>query len=149
MHYKTEPFKLQHLHRLKPRPEQQDDYDFIKTNDASLNYFQARGLTLLNGENTVAILALIDLGFGSYMPLLLTSSEAIKHKLTLVKFMYEYFEKYVGPEVRRIEALIDVDDKTALRFVKFFGFDIIGIKHCSSRTGGDQIIVERLVRKPW
>ena len=149
MPYKRERFNLKHFTYFEPRKEQECDFFYVKNDRTHLEYFRLRGVTLLHNAKTIAVLSFVDAGFGTYIPLLLVSKHAIKHKVALVKFIYEYFEKYIDSGVRRIEALIDAEDPTALRFVKLFGFDIIGIKHCSSIKGGDQIIVERLVRKPW
>lgn len=149
MHYKFEKCTEEHVMSIDPRAEQLDDVLFIRRHPSLVKRFTDEAMTLVCDGSPIAIIAITPLGFGSYMPIMITSRLAIKYKLSVVKCIYEYFERYVPIDVKRVEALVNVSDTTALRFVKLFGFDIIGIKHCSSRTGEDQIIVERMIRKSW
>ena len=61
--------------------------------------------------------------------------------------LYDYAKKFVGNDVRRLEAYVSATDEKANRLVKFFGFEPIGFRRQAGADGGDQVIYERLWRK--
>lgn len=137
--------------KIEVRPELQKELDLLKSKkELRAVYFNYSPFFALKDEadtSVIMIYGMISNGFGTYTPMLLPSASLDKHKLLVIKCIYDYVQKYVGNDIRRFEASCDVTDKTAIRFAKWFGFETIGIRRDATCSGSDQLILERLFRK--
>lgn len=145
-----ENLKKEHFDKIKVRPELQKELEAIRQSQALMNVYlkQGRFLTLFNSDSEIVMIyGMINSGFGTYIPMVLPGSILDKHKFSVVRCIYKYVDTYVGPDVRRFEVTVTVGDDTALKFAKWFGCEIAGLRRQSSCTGEDQLILERLFRK--
>ena len=149
MPYKITRFKVEHFSMIDPRPEAKPEVDFLIKNEKFHTLYTTQMVTntLWYDDKPLLIFGMINDGLGTYTALAIADKDLKKHKFAAIKSIYKYYDEYVMSDVRRIEAFINLDDLTALRFAKWFGFAIIGIRHQASFSGHDQAIVERLQRK--
>ena len=149
MPYKITRFKPEHLELIEVRDEQKADIEFIRTNPAYKAMYTTEMITntLWYNDTPIFIYGFHNSGIGTYVPMVIAHKELRKHKFATIKAVYKYYDEYVMNDLRRFEAYVNLDDFTALRFAKWFGFAIIGIRHQASIGGCDQAILERLQRK--
>ena len=148
MHYSVRKFHLSHFDTFNVRDVQKPELKFLKENPKFQEQWErtAPMFTLFYKEEPVLIYGMLNSGLGTYYPMAFASKGLDKHKFAVVRCLYDYIEKFVGDDLRRLEADVAVNDKTAQKFIEFFGFEPIGIKRQSTVDGRDQIIYERLGR---
>lgn len=149
MPYKITRFKAEHFDLIEPRKEALPEVEYMRKNEKYKELYTTQMVTntLWHNDKPVLIYGMVNDGMGTYTVLAIASHDAIKHKFAIVKAIYKYYDDYVMSDLRRMEAFVNLDDLTALRFAKWFGFAIIGIRHQASFSGHDQAILERLQRK--
>lgn len=149
MRYRVVKFKEEHFNTFDVRDEQRADLECLLAHpewkrlwEGSLPMF-----TLFADDKPIMIYGMAASGIGTYFPQAFVGKGIYKHVRAVVRCMYDYVEKFVGDDVRRLEAAVAVDDKQAQRFVEFFGFEPIGYRRQATIEGKDQILYERLGRK--
>lgn len=149
MPYKITRFKPEHLELIEPREELKKEVDFIIQNKDYIKLYTNEMVsnTLWYDDIPLMVYGFHNNGIGTYTVFVISHKDLSKHKFAAIKAIYKYYEEYVMSDVRRLEAYVNLDDSTALRFAKWFGFAIIGIRHKASYGGYDQAILERLQRK--
>lgn len=149
MPYKITRFKPEHLDLIEPREELKADMDYVRSHPEYTQMYTTEMITntLWYNDTPILIYGLHNGGFGTYTVFVIAHKDLHKHKFATVKAIYKYYDEYVMNDLRRFEAYVNLDDLTALRFAKWFGFAIIGIRHQASVSGHDQAILERLQRK--
>ena len=146
MSYSVTKFKISDWYDIEPREEAKDDLEAIKK-EVIYNDVYTNGMpffTLRYNNEIIVIYGFMYGGCGSYFPAVIAGKNMHKHLRKVIPLFYEYFATYVPRTCRRMEAYCDIMDTKALTLAKHFGFDIIGIRHCSSAAGHDQAILERL-----
>lgn len=149
MHYKIEKFRMEHFDKFEVRTHQRADFEALKAN------VKVRGaweyelpiMTLFADEEPIFIFGIQNSGIGTYFPVLFASEGMDKHLFHVIRYVYDYVDKFVGNDVRRFEAYVDVTDIKAQRWAEFFGFENVGYRRQGTVDGHDQIIYERLWRK--
>lgn len=149
MPYKITRFKPEHFDLIEPRKEALPEVEFMRTNDKYKELYSKQMVTntLWHNDRPILIYGMVNDGLGTYTVLVVAAHDLAKHKFATIKAIYKYYDEYVMNDLRRFEAFVNLDDATALRFAKWFGFAIIGIRHQASFSGHDQAILERLQRK--
>lgn len=149
MRYSIRRFNIKHFENFDVREEQLPEFRFLMEHPAFQERWERDNpmFTLFYKEEPIMVYGMQNSGIGTYFPLVLASKGLDKHKFAVVRCIYDYVEKFVGDDLRRLEADVAVDDITAQKFVEFFGFEVIGLKRQSTVDGRDQIIYERLGRK--
>jgi len=147
--YKICRLKLEHLHKINVRDAYLADVEFLKQNKGMQDVYLKGSpfFTLFHNDDIIMIYGCHNSGFGTYIPLFLPSNNIRKHSFAVTNAVFDYVQECVGPDVRRFEAVCNISDETAVRFAKWFGFEVVGIKRQSSAAGEDQLLLERLYRK--
>lgn len=146
MTYHIKRFQIEHIDQLDIRDELKAEAYHIRDNkmyhDVYLKGFPF--YTLFHEDQALMIYGFHNGGTGTYMPLVLISKHAAKHKFVLIRTIFKYATETLGSDARRIEANVCATDKNAIRFAKLFGFEMIGLRRCATIKGEDEIIFERL-----
>lgn len=149
MLYKEKNFEIEDLYKVLEYSNQIQEVDYVRNNPVEIEiYLSKPGFrTLMYGDDIVCIFGCPYGGYRTYVPTMIPGKCMKHHLRRVIKFLYRYFITNVPPDVQRLEAAVDAEDKVALRFAKYFGFGIIGIRHNSCPNGHDQAILERLCCK--
>lgn len=140
---------MSHFDNFDVRDAQKADLEFLKANPRFQELWERDWpmFTLMCDGKPIIILGMQNSGIGTYYPMAFVGKGIDKHRFAVIRYVYDYIEKFVGSDLRRLEAYVSVYDKEAQRFAEFFGFEAIGIRRMASVDGQDQIIYERLGRK--
>lgn len=149
MPYRVERFKMKHFDNFDIRKPQVPDLEAFKKDVALQKMWELEYpmFTLFYNDTPIMMYGMFNGGLGTYFPMAFVASNVDKHIRSVVRCMYDYLNHWVADDMRRFEARVAVNDKQAIRFIEFFGFEPIGISRQSSAGGEDQIIYERLTRR--
>lgn len=145
--YEVRKFKKQDWFDIEPKEEARASLEFMRKNydyEAIFTKMMPFFTFLVDGE-IILIYGCMDGGCRTYYPMLIPGKNITKYKKTVVNLCYQYYAKYIPVHVTRLEAYCDLEDPATVRFAKYFGFDIVGIRHAGSAEGHDQAIMERLM----
>lgn len=140
---------MKHFEKFKVRKECEAEVDFLFNNKEIQKIWVGllAVFTLFYDDEPIMIYGMQNSGLGTYYPMVYASKDLDKHSFAVIRCLYDYAKKFVGNDVRRLEAYVSATDEKANRLVKFFGFEPIGFRRQAGADGGDQVIYERLWRK--
>lgn len=149
MPYRVVKFNRSHFDNFDVRDEQKMDLECLLSHNDWKKMWEGElpMFTLFYDDKPLMMYGMQNSGIGTYFPQAFVGKDIYKHTRAVVRCLYDYVEKFVGKDVRRLEAYVAVDDIKAQRLVEFFGFEVIGYRRQATIDGKDQIIYERLGRK--
>lgn len=149
MPYSERDFQEEDLRKVCKYENQIEEIEYVQGNPIELEIYNStpKFRTLLYNDEIVCIFGCPYGGYRTYIPALIPGQCMKRHLRRVITFLYKYFLTHIPMDVQRLEAAIDAEDKVALRFAQYFGFDIIGLRHQACVNGHDQVVVERLCSK--